>query len=101
MKPVPDQEITGTVVRFNLDPDIDGGAVLVVYAEDEHGTIGYGWIRFDRAATRALKYRLAKLDDIPTERPAAPPATDREAAAEPSRRVSAPGRLGPRGKDVR
>ncbi|MFB6885814.1 hypothetical protein ACFCY8_33840 [Streptomyces noursei] len=66
MKPNPDTEITGTATRFNLEGD-SKGAVLVVYTEDEDGKIGRSWIRFDEAATRALKSRAATLPDLPAE----------------------------------
>ncbi|MDO0939261.1 hypothetical protein QQY66_49045 [Streptomyces sp. DG2A-72] len=73
MKPTPETEITGTATRFNLEGD-SKGAVLVVYTEDDNGKIGRSWIRFDEAATRALKSRAATLPDFPAEETA--PAED-------------------------
>ncbi|MGW5336205.1 hypothetical protein [Streptomyces bauhiniae] len=72
MKPVPHDEITGTVTRFNLEPD-SAGAVLVAYAEDENGQIGRAWLRFDPGAARALKTRAARLPDAPAEESAPDP----------------------------
>jgi hypothetical protein len=77
MKPNPDTEITGTATRFGLEGD-SRGAVLVVYTEDENGKVGRSWIRFDEAATRALKSRAAALPDRPVEGTA--PAENVEAA---------------------
>jgi hypothetical protein len=80
MKPIPETEITGTVTRFNLESDV-AGSVLVVYTEDESGKVGRSWLRFDPAATRALKTRAAQLHDFPAEEAApAPSAGDVEEA---------------------
>ena len=75
MKPNPTIEITGPVTRFGLESDVSG-AVLVVYTEDENGQVGRSWLRFDQAATRALKTRAAELSDFPTEETAPAPADD-------------------------
>ncbi|MFF4392953.1 hypothetical protein ACFY0G_40465 [Streptomyces sp. NPDC001552] len=64
MTPNPNVEITGTVTRFNLEADAEG-AVLVVYTEDENGTVGRSWLRFRPAAANALKTRAAGLRDFP------------------------------------
>jgi hypothetical protein len=76
MKPDPDTEITGNVTRFNLESGVSG-SVLVVYTEDGNGKVSRSWLRFDEAATRALKTRAAGLRDFPAE----------EALADPSART--------------
>ncbi|MFE3907219.1 hypothetical protein ACFXPY_45135 [Streptomyces sp. NPDC059153] len=54
MSPNPDIEITGTITRFNLESDA-AGAVLVAYTEDEDGTVGRVWLRFEPESARAFK----------------------------------------------
>ncbi|MFC9916339.1 hypothetical protein [Streptomyces sp. NPDC127197] len=55
MKPVPDIEFTGTITRFNLEQGSDGTAALVVYTDNDDGTIGRAWLRFAPESARALK----------------------------------------------
>ncbi|MCX4547230.1 hypothetical protein [Streptomyces sp. NBC_01565] len=61
MKPVPDVEISGTVTRFNLESAPDGSAVLVVYADNEDGTISRAWLEFAPESTRALRAAAGRL----------------------------------------
>lgn len=58
---VPDIEVSGTVIKMNVQTD-KNGAVLVAYTRDaETGKLGRSFIRFDLTGVNYIRRRLAAL----------------------------------------